>query len=154
MLPKYLPNNSVNLTSVRTPVHPANCLPHLFTLMVNLAVCGSFLPDGGKTTSGVCSLASVYPLTIVFTNYLTLVLLIGSLTPQTEDVLSSLVSSLENLVFYLISYSHSPALYKLSSGSRLCLFPLRLYPGPASPLWILPTHLLGIVTSFILYATL
>ena len=46
--------------------------------MAYLSVCAFIIPDGVETTSGVSS--SVYPLTIMTTNYLALVLVEGSLT--------------------------------------------------------------------------
>ena len=74
--------------------------------MVNLSVCASVIPDGVETTSGVSS--SVYPLTMMVTNYLAPVLSQGSLTPWTEDGQSSLVGSVKNSVSNYISYSGLP----------------------------------------------
>jgi len=85
--------------------------------MVNLSDCASVIPDSVETTSGVSS--SIYPLTIMVTNYLALVLTEGSLTRWTEDGHSSLVGSVENSVCDCISYSCLPALHDLFSGSYL-----------------------------------
>jgi len=119
--------------------------------MVNLWVCASVIPDGVETTSGVSS--SVYPLTIMVTNYLALVLSEGTLTRWTEDGHSSLVGSVENSTHDCMSYSGLPALQDLSSGSYLWASSLGLHLLPTCPLWMHPIHLLGIVTSFILYTT-
>jgi len=62
--------------------------------MANLSVCASVLTDGVETTSGVSS--SVYPLTMMFTNYLAPLVAQGSLTRRTEDGQSFLVGSVEN----------------------------------------------------------
>jgi len=120
--------------------------------MVNLSVCASIIPDGVETTSGVSS--SVYPLTTMVMNYLAPVLTVGSLTRWTEDGHSSLVGSVVNLTGDCMSYSRLPALHDLSSGSYLWASSLGLYLLPTCPLWMHPIHLLGIVTSFILYTTL
>jgi len=85
--------------------------------MVNLSVCGSIIPEGVETTSGVSS--SVYPLTTMATNYLALVLVEGSLTRWTEDGQSSFVGSVENSTCNCMLYSGLPALHNLSSGSYL-----------------------------------
>jgi len=119
--------------------------------MVNLSVCSSVIPDGVETTSGVSS--SVYLLTTMVTNYLAPMLTEGSLTRWTKDGHSSLVGSVENLTRDCMSYSGLPALHDLSSGSYLWASFLGLHLLPTCPLWIHPIHLLGIVTSFILYMT-
>ena len=85
--------------------------------MVNLSDCASVIPDSVETTSGVS--LSVYPLTIMVTNYLALVLTERCLTRWTEDGHSSMVGSVENSVCDWISYSCLPALHDLSSGSYL-----------------------------------
>jgi len=75
---KYLACYSVSFTCVRTLVDSENFLPHHLAPIVNLSVCAFVIPDGVETTSGVSS--SVYPLMVVVTNCLALVLLQGSLT--------------------------------------------------------------------------
>jgi len=120
--------------------------------MVNLSVCACVIPDGVETTSGFSS--SVYPLTIMVTNYLAPMLIGGSLTRWTEDGHSSLVGSVENSTRDCMSYSGLPALHDLSSGSYLWASSLGLPLLPTCPLWMHAIHLLGIVTSFILYTTL
>jgi len=62
--------------------------------MANLLVCASVLTDGVETTSRVSS--SVYPLTMMVTNYLAPLVAQGSLTHRTEDGQSFLVGSVEN----------------------------------------------------------
>jgi len=119
--------------------------------MVNISVCASVIPDGVETTSGVGS--SVYPLTAMVTNYLAPVLTEGSLTRWTEDGHSSLVGSVENATRDRMSYSGLPALHDLSLESFLWASSLGLHLLPTCPLWMHPIHLLGIVTSFILYTT-
>jgi len=119
--------------------------------MINLSVWASVIPDGVETTSGVSS--SIYPLTKMVTNYLAPVLTEGSLTRWTEEGHSSLVGSIENSTPDCMLYSGLPALHDLSSGSYLQVFSLGLYLLPTCPLWMHPIHLLGIVTSFILYTT-
>ena len=98
-----------------TLVDSENCLPHLLAHMAELSVCGSIMPDGGKTTSGVSS--SVYPLTAMVTIYLAPVITEGSLTHWKEDYLSGLVGSSENSTCKRISYSGHPALHELPSLS-------------------------------------
>jgi len=120
--------------------------------MANLSVCAFIIPDGVETTSGVSS--SAYPLTTMVTSYLALVLVEGSLTRWTEDEQSSLVGSVENAPCNRMVYSGLPALHDLSSGSYLLAFSLGLHLLPTCPLWMHPIHLLGIVTSFILYTSL
>jgi len=85
--------------------------------MANLSVRPCIIPDGVETTSSVSS--SVYLLATMATNYLALVLVTGSLTRRTEDVISSLVGSVENSICNCISYSGVPALHDLSSGLYL-----------------------------------
>jgi len=55
--------------------------------MVNLSVWAPVIPDRLETTSGVSS--SIYPVTVMITNYLAAVLYRGSLTHKTEDGHSS-----------------------------------------------------------------
>jgi len=93
-------------------------------------------------------------LTTMVTSYLAPVLIEGSLTRWTEDGDSSLVGSVENSTCDCMSYSGLPALHDLSSGSYLWSSSLGLHLLPTCPLWMHPIHLLGIVTSFILYKTL
>jgi len=85
--------------------------------MANLSVCAFIIPHGVETTSGVSS--SVYPLTMMVTNYLALVFTEGSLTRWTEDGQSSVVGSVKNSTSNCISYSGLQALHDLSSGSYL-----------------------------------
>jgi len=85
--------------------------------MVNLSVFAFIIPDGVETTSGVSS--SVYLLTTMVTNYLTLVLIESSLTRWTEDGHSSLVGCVENSTCNCMSYSGLLTLHDLSSGSYL-----------------------------------
>ena len=85
--------------------------------MANLSVCASIIAEGVETTSGVSS--SVYPLATMVPSYLALVLVEGSLTRWTEDGHSSLVGSVANSVYNLISYSGLPALHDLFSGLYL-----------------------------------
>ena len=118
--------------------------------MVNLLVCASVIPDGVEPTSGVSS--SVYLLTTIVTNYLAPLLIDSSLTRWTEDGHSLLVGSIENSTCDGMSYSGLPALNDLSSGSYQWASSLGLHLLPTCPLWMHPIHLLGIVTSFILYA--
>jgi len=121
--------------------------------MANLSVCAFvIIPDGVETTSGVSS--SVYPLTTIVTNYLLPVLTEDSLTRWTEDRQSSLVGSVENLTCNCMLYSGLPALHNLSSESYLWAFSLGLHLLPTCPLWMHPIHLLGVVTTFILYTSL
>jgi len=87
-------------------------------------------------------------------NYLAHVLYKGSLTRLTQDVHSSLVGSVKNLSCDRMTYSGLPALRHLSSASHLWAFLLRLHPLPTRPFWIHLIQLLGIVTSFIPYASL
>jgi len=94
------------------------------------------------------------PLTTMVTSYLAPVLIEGSLTRWTEDGHSSLVGSVENSTCPCMSYSGLPALHDLSSGSYLWSSSLGLHLLPTCPLWMHPIHVLGIVTSFILYKTL
>jgi len=83
--------------------------------MTNLSVCGSVIPDGVEITAGISS--SVYPLTMMITNYLAPVLSEGSLTRWTEDGESSVVGSVENSTCNWMLYSSLPALHDLSLGS-------------------------------------
>jgi len=120
--------------------------------MANLSVCTSGIPNGVETTSGVSS--SGYPLTTMVTNYLGPVPIGGSLTRWTENGYSSLVGSVENSTCDCMLYSGLPELQDLSTGSYLWASSLGLHLLPTCPLWMHPIHLLGIVTSFILYTTL
>jgi len=120
--------------------------------MVNLSVCATVIPDSVETTSSLS--LSVYLLTAITSNYLAPLLHGGSLTCFTEDGHSSLVGSIENLVYQHMSYSCLPVLHDVSSGSHLLVFSLRLHLLPTCPLWIYPIHLPEILTSFILYASL
>jgi len=120
--------------------------------MANLSVYSSVIPDSVETPSGASS--SVYPLTTMVTNYLAPVLSEGSLTRWTEDGQSCLVGSVENSTCNCMFYSGLPSLHDLSSQSSLWAFCLGLHLGPTCPLWMHPIHLLGIVTSFILYTSL
>jgi len=85
--------------------------------MANLSVSALIIRDGVETTSGVSS--SIYPLTMMVTNYLALVLVEGSLTRWTEDGQSSLVGSVKNATCNCMLYFGFPALHDLSSGSYL-----------------------------------
>jgi len=89
--------------------------------MAHLSVCAFIIPDGVDTTLGVSS--SVYQLTTMVTNYLTLVLVDSSLTRWTEDGQSSLVGSVENSTCSCMLYAGLPALHDLSTGSTYRLFP-------------------------------
>ena len=149
---KSLTNNSAKTFRVRTLVDPENFQRDLHARMVNISVCASIIPDGVETTSGVSS--SVDPLTAMITNYLAPMLYEGSLTRQTGDGHSSFVGSVDDLPCDRMSYSCLQALHDLSSGSHQWLFSLRFNKLPTHPLWIHPIHLLGIVTSFIPYASL
>ena len=82
--------------------------------MANLSVCAFVITDGVETTSSVS--ASVYPLATFATNYLALVLVKSSLSHRTEDGLSSLAGSVENVTGNCISYSGLSALHDLFSG--------------------------------------
>ena len=62
--------------------------------MANLSVCASVILHGVETKSAVSS--SVYPLTMMVTKYLALVLSKDTLTRWTADGKSSLVGSVEN----------------------------------------------------------
>jgi len=119
--------------------------------MANLSVCAFIIPDVVETTSGDSS--SVYPLTTMVMNYLAPVLTEGSLTRWAEDGDSSLVGSVENSTRDCMTNSGLPALHDLSSRSYLWASSLGLHLLPTCPLWMHPIHLLGIVTSFILYTT-
>jgi len=119
--------------------------------MANLSACASVIPDGVETTSGVSS--SVYPLTTMITNYLAPVVTKGSLKRGAADGQSSLLGSVENSSCNRILYSGLPALNDLSSGSYPRVFSLGLHPLPACPLWMNVIHLLGIVTTFIVYTS-
>jgi len=123
-----------------------------FARMANLSVCTVVIPDGVETKSGVSS--SVYQLTTIITNYLAPGLTEGSLTRWKEDGQSSLVGSVKNLTPTLMFYSGLPALHDLSSGSFLWVFSLGLLLLPTCPLWMHPIHVLGKVTTFMLYTSL
>jgi len=111
----------------------------------------SVIHDGVETTSGVSS--SAYALTTVVTNFHAPELTAGSLTRWTEDGRSSLVGSVANSTRDCMSYSGLPALHDLSSALYLWVSSLGLHLLPTCPLWMHAIHLLGIVTSFILYTT-
>jgi len=128
-------------------------LYHTFVApMANLSVRAFIIPDGVETTSGVSS--CVYPLPRMVTNYLALVLVEVIVTRWTEDGQSSLVGSVENATCNCMFYSGLPALYDLSPGSYLYPFSFGLPLLPTCPQWMHLIHLLGIVTSFILYMSL
>ena len=99
--------------------------------MANLSVCASVIPDGVEITSGISS--SVYPLTMMVTNYLAPVLSEGSLTPWTEDGQSSLVGSVENSVSNHILYSglpYYPGGNRLHNYARgICYHGESIYPN-------------------------
>jgi len=120
--------------------------------MANLSVCASVIPEGVETTSGVIS--SAYPLTTMVTSYLSFMFVERSVTRRTEDGQSSVVGSVENSTCHCMVYTGLPALYDLSFASYLLAFSLGLHLLPTCPLWMLPIHLLGIVTSFIPYTSL
>jgi len=95
-----------------------------------------------------------YLLATMVTSDLAPVLIKGSLTHWTEDGHSSLVGAVKNSTWDCMSYSGLPALHDLSSGSYLGASSLGLHLLPTCPLWMHPIHLLGMVSSFILYTTL
>jgi len=99
--------------------------------MANLSVGASVIRDGVETMSGVSS--SVYPSTMMITNYVAPVLTHGSLTRWTEDGQCSLVCSVENSTWTDMSYSALPALHDLSAGSYTCVFSLGFHLLPPSP---------------------
>jgi len=152
ILTKYFVRNFCELHLSANTRTPRKLSTTAFAPMANLSVCASVIPDGVETTSGVSS--SVSPLTTIVTNYLAPVLTEGSLTHWTEAGQSSLVGSVENLASNCMSYFDLQALHDLSSGSYLSAFSLGLHLLPTCPLWMHPIHLLGRVTSFILYTSL
>jgi len=119
--------------------------------MANLSVCAFIIPEGVEATSRVSP--SVYPLTRMVTNYLALMLVEGSLTRWTEDGHASSVGAVENSTCDCMFYSGLPPLHDSSPGSCLLAFSLRLHLLQTCPLWMLPMHLLGIVTLYVFVGT-
>jgi len=117
--------------------------------MAKVAVCASIITDGMETTSGVSS--SVYPLTTMITNYHAPVLTEGSLTRWTEDgqssglVLSRIRNAPASRILVLRHYTTCP---EDRTYGFFFLGP-RLLPTCHSSMH--PIHLVGIVTSFLLY---